>query len=144
MNNDFFGALKKLAGSKQAESNLPSYIIANDVKISDKTEIISHFASHFFPPDPSTSNQRQQLMFLNTESSSKSFPPVHIDEILDAIGSVKCKSAPGEDKITAELIKLIANEIAPTLLKIINSCIALGYFPTAWKNARVCILKKAN
>ena len=66
-------------------------------------------------------------------NSSPSFPPVELGELHDA---------PGEDGLSTELVKLCFNLVADTILSIVNGCFRLNYFPAAWKQARVCIIKK--
>ena len=59
--------------------------------------------------------------------------PICIEEIKIFINQTKNSSSPGPDKITNQILKNIANQIAPILTHIFNRCIEKGIFPTQLK-----------
>ncbi len=65
-----------------------------------------------------------------------------MEELHQAINAIATDAATGEGGLSAGLLKLSFSTIAVSLLKIVNSCLRLSYFPAAWKRARVRIIKK--
>jgi hypothetical protein len=78
-----------------------------------------------------------------------STPPTGIkltdrDEIEELTSRLKNQKAPGPDKISNRLIKNLPNRGHTHLAFIINCCLRLNYFPSAWKNASVIPIPKPN
>lgn len=65
-------------------------------------------------------------------------------EISNHIKFLRNKKAPGFDKIENIMIKNLPFKIIIQFTKIFNSCLRLGYFPTAWKYAKVIPIHKPN
>lgn len=64
-------------------------------------------------------------------------------EIRAVIWKLRNKKAPGEDRIEAEILKHAAKgEVLEIMCRIMNGCLAVGYFPEIWKTAMVKILLK--
>ena len=59
--------------------------------------------------------------------------------------SLKNDKAPGPDNLYTWLLKLAANEIAPTLTVIFQSLLESGILPSQWKEANICgVFKKGS
>ena len=67
---------------------------------------------------------------------------ITVEEITNTIDKSKNKSAPGRDKISNKLLKLIKPALTPILLKLYNICIRKGYHPTHWKETKIILLNK--
>jgi hypothetical protein len=116
----------------------------NGVIISDPTEILSEFSSHFFPAvgldEPV---HTETISFVNTSLESVSDTTAITSSELDsAIGQLKNTSTPGPDGLSAMWLKISYAHFADHLLAILNICMKLGYFPKAWRVASIFILKK--
>lgn len=79
----------------------------------------------------------------NTDSEEIITPqPFTTDELRSAARSLKNNKAPGPDGIPAEVFKELANKRPETLLKMYNSCLREGIFPTAWKEQKLVLISK--
>lgn len=65
-------------------------------------------------------------------------------EIIRLLKKFKNKKAPGEDKITYLMLKKLPKKGIIFLTKLINKIMLLGYFPDAWKIAKIIVLLKPN
>ena len=70
--------------------------------------------------------------------------PVHQNEVLRELRNLRTDSSTGADQIPAKLVKMVAEDLTPPLVNIINSCIGMRSFPAAWKIARICPIPKTN
>uniref|UniRef100_A0A2P2HYG4 RNA-directed DNA polymerase from mobile element jockey-like n=1 Tax=Hirondellea gigas TaxID=1518452 RepID=A0A2P2HYG4_9CRUS len=68
---------------------------------------------------------------------------VTIEELNKTIASFKHKS-PGIDEITKYHLINLPNKMLINLLKIINSCLSIGYFPKIWKTSIIIFIPKPN
>lgn len=64
--------------------------------------------------------------------------------VLRIISNLRTKKACGPDGISNILIKNLPNNAISFLTGIFNECLKLGYFPKAWKVARVVAIPKPN
>lgn len=64
------------------------------------------------------------------------------ETFLEAIRKAANKKAPGEDGITAEVIKIEKEKLAEILARIMEKCLDIGYFPQDWKQANVVMIPK--
>ena len=145
MNKDLFKCLKKLADTNNSKSDFPPYVLHQGAKVANKAGILKLFAKTFFPGEKPLQQVHKDIVCAverEMRNSSPSFPPVELGELHDAVLALDIDSAPGEDGLSAELVKLCFNLVADTILSIVNGCFRLNYFPAAWKQARVCIIKK--
>ena len=66
-------------------------------------------------------------------------------DLIDALKSLKVCKSPGPDGIHPRVLKELANELAPPLLKLFNKTVKVGKLPKSWKTAEVRpIFKKGN
>ena len=63
-------------------------------------------------------------------------------EIYKAIKITRPKKAPGHDEIQNIILKNLPKEALIQLTIIFNSCLSLGYFPSAWKRANILAFEK--
>lgn len=68
--------------------------------------------------------------------------PFTIEEISDAIKSLKYNKAPGLDDLRVEQLKHFGTDTLKWLLKLMNSCINTCHIPKIWRKARVIALLK--
>ena len=68
--------------------------------------------------------------------------PVHPDEVLKIINAMKMSKATGLDNIDAWTLKLIINDVLPSLTHVINLSLTTLEFPNPWKMAKVIPLLK--
>ena len=62
--------------------------------------------------------------------------------VLAALKALEVDKATGPDEIPAKLLKETASVIAPSLCKIFNKSLQLGYLPSDWKLANVVPVHK--
>lgn len=69
-------------------------------------------------------------------------PLFSIQELEQAVGTLKNRKAPGPDGIPAEVLKMVLRYEPQLLLNMYNSCLADGVFSTKWKIARLVLINK--
>lgn len=72
------------------------------------------------------------------------FPTIMEHEVMEAIRLSKGDNAPGSDGIQNLVLKRSAKTIAPLLTQIYNASLELHYWPAAWKEATVVVIRKPN
>ena len=70
------------------------------------------------------------------------FPVITASQTQRLIEAIPSGKATGTDGLSVRLLKIAAPSIAPSLARLINTCIANGTFPSAWKEAKVTPLHK--
>ena len=70
-----------------------------------------------------------------TEDDHPMLRKISAPEITKTLQKCKNRSAPGEDQISYLILKNLENSY-------LNSCLRTGYFPMAWKQAKVIMLPK--
>ena len=63
-------------------------------------------------------------------------------EVRDCLLVLDPNKASGPDKIPARILKLTADQIAPSVCRLFNLSLELGVMPTAWKEANVTLFLK--
>ena len=84
--------------------------------------------------------------FVEKHKSSEAklvFPDITVRQTRQLIEAIPSGKATGADGLSARLLKIAAPAIAPSLTRVINTCISRGIFPTVWKEAKVTPLHKA-
>ena len=78
------------------------------------------------------------------EGSDKTFKlkPVHPDLIHKIISELRNSKATGFDNIDTYILKLICNDVTPSITHIINLSIRNSKFPKIWKHSKVIPLLK--
>ena len=67
---------------------------------------------------------------------------VHPDLVYKIIGGLKNSKSTGLDNIDTNIVKLVRNEVTPSLTHIVNLSIQTSTFPELWKHAKVVPLLK--
>ena len=69
-------------------------------------------------------------------------PEFTTKEVVTAVKTLANGKAPGLDQVEVEVLKMAGPIIGGTLEKILNACLRLGVFPTAWKKGMLRALYK--
>ena len=67
---------------------------------------------------------------------------VNLDELQETIRDTSSMKAGGPDGILNLVLKNNINVLSPIMLKIINTCLKLSYFPKEWKFANILVIRK--
>ena len=79
---------------------------------------------------------------MENRKCSFNLKPVHPDDILQIISSLKATKSCGVDNVDSTIIKLVKNELAPAITHIINLSIQNHAFPHQWKMTKIIPLHK--
>ena len=77
-----------------------------------------------------------------TEDDHYMLREITVIEITKTLKKCKNRSAPGEDQISYLILKNLDRDQLSHIALIYNSCLKTGYFPMAWKQAKVVMLPK--
>ena len=131
------------------KANVELLVDSNGNEVSDQTEIANKLNDHF--------NTIGTSMATKFEASKSNDPLRHItkspscsiyllfatsDEIMKLIRQIETKKATGPDGISAYLVKISCEVLAPILAQIFNKCIREGIFPNLMKIAEIIPLHK--
>ena len=109
-------------------------------------DIATALLYHHFPDSPTTPILDPANVQYNPQVSRETDHPcdsvINETEFSIAINSFKKKKAPGDDGITAEMLKVPV--LRQHLLNLFNDTFALEYFPEQWKMAVIKIIPKPN
>ena len=72
------------------------------------------------------------------------FPSITPSQTHQLIKAIRSGNAAGLDGVSTRLLKIAAPAVAPSLAKLINSCITSGTFPAVWIQAKVTPLHTGN
>lgn len=75
-------------------------------------------------------------------SGSNDIPEVTLTKILNPGERLASRKAPGPNEIPSGVIKLLVNNRAEPIGKLVNTCIATGSIPTLWKAADLTLIPK--
>lgn len=143
-------ALKTPSGSIPPLSHNGNLYTSNN----DKADILADFV---LPPEPeSAATNLSQLIEQSYEANLASIlqnpqsrqhdpavlPLTTPSELKKIISDLKPRKAPGKDKIQNILLKNFSKKAIVYLTMVINACLLLQYFPTAWKHSIVVCLHK--
>lgn len=70
------------------------------------------------------------------------FPLFTIEELQNAVRTMKNNKAPGPDGIPVEALKVAVRHCPHLLLDMYNSCLKMGSFPKKWKLQRLVLISK--
>ena len=110
----------------------------------DTQQAADALINHFYPDDeldltPEHAALREEMTVI---SDGQDEPPFVQAEIREALDSMHPDRAPGVDHFTSDIISAVFDELPTLTVNIMNSCLADGHFPDAWKIAQVRILQK--
>nr|CAH0112580.1 unnamed protein product [Daphnia galeata] len=106
--NDLFSAIKELSGKTRGIS-LPDAIVVDGSTVTDAKLILNQCAVHFFPSEPPSLSTHRAVESLVEDvvlvPTLQEGPIVTVDELAAAVDSLNYKAAPGNDGISAAIIK---------------------------------------
>lgn len=112
----------------------------------EKALIFAHHLSTVFHPHPPNISFEDEINLLcpldipyQLEPPPKPFKQ---SEILTIINTLKPKTSPGFDLITAKILQNLPPNCIKNLTQIINASIRLCYFPNQWKVAQIILILK--
>ena len=119
--------------------------VSNEQKCHEFARYLS--TVHQTPDSPLFDNEfkRQIDHLINNEVRSTkgdTIPPINLDAFKQILQDTKRGSAPGEDSLSYDLMKLCSDKTKQTLCNIINKCLDQNTFPTLWKEAKVTMVPK--
>lgn len=139
-----FGQAFKIATNKNLKNHhFIHTTLENNKPYETKSEVFEQLINYHFPipaeqqgklPDPGLGEEPQQ----NTP------PPFTLKEIKTVLNEQHNLKAPGFDKQDAFILKNINKHFKHFIRDILNKCLTLNYFPTAWKIAQVVFFVKNN
>ena len=72
----------------------------------------------------------------------ESIPFLTIEAFKSILSTTKSNSAPGDDQVTYDVLKLCNDNTLKQLCQILNNCLKQNIFPSSWKKAKVIMLQK--
>ncbi|KAE8738306.1 hypothetical protein FOCC_FOCC016216 [Frankliniella occidentalis] len=138
------GAFFRLAKSLRQRSGYSVSLIkdADGSLLSDPADVLARWRDHFKDllnvPGPDV----DQEIPAPEQAQEGEVEPPSVEEILDIIGGLKKKSAPGVDGIPAPLLQHGGRPVAVALRNIIVRIIKEGDMPTEWKKSILMPLPK--
>ena len=141
--------------NKFTASKLPDELIIDEEKINDPTVIIENLNCFFSTISEKLKSQQTETgpefdwgKFKShveskvPESVQFQIPLMTLENLITSIRSLDPSEATGLDGITPKIVKLSAEVISPTLLRIINTSISSGNFPETLKIAKILPIHK--
>ena len=136
--------------TSNSNNNLPSQIIVNNCKITDKQKILNEFNEFFSTigeramAENFDSNDSGFAHFLrNKVKSSIYFDPPRINEVINLINSLNLSKGVGHDNIAPYFLRVASNILAPALCYFFDNAVQFGVFPRNCKIAKIIPLFKA-
>jgi len=71
------------------------------------------------------------------------FPYTNLSELSEIIKNLPNRKSPGHDLITNSILKKLPNKAVVFMTVLFNALLKLSYFPTAWKKAKIIMIKKS-
>ncbi len=145
----FWKTIKSLSENSKGQE-LPSSIVIDSQKLTDKTKILDCFNEHFIASGflfESLNTQHEcsstvETVGLDPSSQSFSFSPITVSDVNKALKHLDKTKSAGPDKLDPYFLKLAANFIAVPLTNIFNLCLNTNVIPSLWKSAFVVPLLK--
>ena len=135
--------------TSNSNNNVPSQIIVNNCKITDKQKILNEFNEFFSTigeklAENFDSNGSGFAHFLRDKvKSSMYFDPPRINEVINLINSLNLSKAVGHDNIAPYFLRVASNILAPALCYFFDNAIQFAVFPQNCKIAKIIPLFKA-
>lgn len=140
------GIYRVIGRTAKRKEDLP---LQKDGAALDAHESAQLLAETFYPEDREEDDNvehrqtREQAKRANDLSHAESHdPPFTLRELDHAARTFNPKKAPGADGFTADICVQAINCDTDFFLSLVNKCLALNYFPKAWKEATVVVLRK--
>ena len=128
---------RKLEGGRKLLSSLKT---TDGTEVTDKVKItatIEQFYSELYSSDRPDWRTTEDW-----DVKAENVPPIMEDEVQKAVERTKKGKAPGEDQLTADILKLGGQATIKILTKLFNKIMELEQVPTQWNESKVIILFK--
>lgn len=129
----------------------PNPILYKNIAITnpqDRANLISDHLKNTMTNDGSPVSEHEDAAndTWHSLTYSPSPPPlsINIADTIKALEKIKIKKAPGPDKITNKMLKILqsSRSFLCIITNLFQSCLTINYFPTIWKNANVITFPK--
>lgn len=112
--------------------------------VTNREEILKVVKSFYQTLYRSTTNPptRNEPVKVVMNVGSEELPEISTQELEQALKNMKNGKTPGQDKITAEMVKIGGHSLQKAVLLLLNKCLQEGMIPDAWTDAEVVILFK--
>lgn len=140
--------IKSILAKKQMNDISPFFNL-DDSLTSDKNAIAKKFNEYFTNIGPNLANKipttdTEFVSYLKGDFKHSFFAtPTTPNEIISVVNPMLSKSSYGIDEIPLKTMKLVINQIALPLSKIINCSFTTGIFPNLLKIAKICPVYKS-
>ena len=130
----------------KSTTSTPSPVTFNDCFLHDPSEICQAFNTHFAAagnqfdviyPDNSLNNNPQDDVLPSYPTSQFSLHTVTSSAVKEALQTMDCRKATGEDHLNPYFLKLSAPIITNQITHLFNLSISTGVIPQVWKSAHV-------
>ena len=149
-NNEIKRPLINDHGDKILDSSEKAELFATRMETVHQTPMDPKFDQNFQEEISTFISQNEHKFSAKQEPSPEPdenhplLAPISVADIKAKILEAKNNSAPGEDEISYNLLKHCPEIFFLKLIVILNFCLSTGYFPKAWKDAKVTMLQKPN
>ena len=129
--------------NRNTQKNQSFQLLHDGVAVSDRLSVANIFNKYFVEAPISIQNSlpargNDYNSYLgNRRDASFEFSTVTPNIVSFLIGQIDLSASGGNDGISAKIVKCISNLIAVPLASILSECVCQGYYPDAWKIARV-------
>lgn len=135
-NKEPWGLVYKISRQKLNVETAVSNIRTSDGHTMDWESTASALLESLVPDDTSVSDtpeQAQLRLEAATEPTTEDDPVFRRSELEEAVKRLKRRKCPGLDRIEPEVLKFSAGILQAELLRLYNSCLEYGVFPSRWK-----------
>lgn len=147
----FWRVAKALRGRKSMLSSITRLDGSTTSSPAETAEALADkfVAAHnqFHRPDSELDDFIRNSVTSYLDDAANFTQPIHpftTEDILDVLSSVRPFKAPGTDQIFYILVRQLPDVVISQLVTTLNRCLALGYWPSLWKTAKVVPVRKAN
>ena len=144
--------IRTLTSSGKNQRDINSINIGEAV-IDDKKLMAQHFNAHFssiadrlrstLPQIPSDPSKLQDFVrSRKSPDTSYVIPSITSAQVLTLLQKLSPHKTAGIDKISSQLLCIVAPVIAPVVARLVNFSFSSGSFPSRWKTAKVSPLYK--
>ena len=132
---------------RKSSKSIPDAIIVEDKLATDKGKIADAFNKYFATVCMTNENANQNLpqydeYLKNSTDASFNFEQVKNTAVLHFINKLKPSHSCGCDKISSNILKIIAKEVSPCITLIINQTLSTGIFPSKLKTRKLFLFTK--
>jgi hypothetical protein len=147
LNENPWGITYKLAAEKYHRAGVLSCFTRDDDTITlTPRDTLEYLLYKLLPDDDPSSNTGLQhdshRDFISITPLNHNTDPFSIEELDRLVHELRPNKAPGLDRFSGRVIKLTHPHTGQSLLRILNACWNLGYFPRTWKHGNLVILLK--